>query len=123
MINMARTVNSQFISSQPFEVFRSFGDFGEGGWIETVQSPLSFTAWGVLVPASEKELRQLPEGDRILGALSITTTTELFVTRNGEYKGTSDKVQWKGELYKIVQLMPYSDYGFYKALGQRITGD
>lgn len=122
-MNLGWVLLSQHLNSQTFEVFRSYGDFGEGGWVEAPTSPSSFMLQGIVLPASEKELRQLPEGDRVLGAMVFYSQEQLFVTHNGEYKGLSDQVVWRGERYKILQSMPYIDYGFYVSTGQRIVGD
>lgn len=122
-INLARIVKSPSLNSQWFEVFRSQGEFVEGGWQEITQSPASFPMLGVVVPASEREIRQLPEADRILQGMMFWSSVELYTTRAGEYQGTSDKVQWQGELYKLMNVNQLVNYGFWSALGQRIAGD
>jgi hypothetical protein len=108
--------------AQSFEVFRSVGEFGEGGWFEIVQSPASFTCYGTILPASEKELKQLPEGDRVLGGIVIYGAEELYVTHSGEYEGTSDQIEWRGEKYKVVSSMPFVNFGFYVSIAQRLKG-
>ena len=122
MINLASIVLSPLFA-QSFKVRRSQGEFGEGGWKEIAQVPDSFTMWGTIVPANERELKQVPEADRAMAGMVFYTTQQLYTTRNGQYRGISDKVIWNGEEYKILQCMPYSDYGFWKSTGQRTAGD
>ena len=121
-INLARIVTSHNLNAQWYEVFRSQGEFVEGGWQEIAQSPASFPMLGVVVPASEREILQLPEADRIKQAMMFWSSVELFTTRAGEYQGTSDQAEWNGERYRIVNCNQYKDYGFWSALGQRLDG-
>lgn len=121
-MNLARVIRSSRLNNQEFQVYRSQGEFAEGGWVETTQSPASFAMRGIVVPAREKELRQFPEADRVVGGIMFYTMAPLYVTRAGEYQGTSDQVEWQSEMYKILNTMPYVDYGFYASLGQRVSG-
>lgn len=121
-MNLGRVIISASLNSQSFEVYRSQGEFVEGGWQEIVQSPASFPMQGQIHPASEKELKQFPEGDRVVGALAVYTVAPLFVTRTGEFQGTSDQVEWGNELYKVLNCMLWQDYGFYVSLAQKVSG-
>jgi hypothetical protein len=64
----------------------------------------------------------IPEGDRIQGAMTFHSTEALYVTRIGNASGTSDKILWRGEYYKLVSVYPEVDWGYYKAVGTRIKG-
>lgn len=121
-MNLSRVIRSLNLNNQEFQVYRSQGEFVEGGWQEITQSPASFAMQGQLHPASERELRQFPEGDRVIGAIAIYTVDPLYVTRTGEFQGTSDQVEWNDELYKVLNTMPWSDYGFYASLAQKVSG-
>jgi hypothetical protein len=107
--------------AQAFTVTRSFGRFAAGGWQEVNTTTLSM--WGALVPLNEKELLQLPEGDRVKGSIKVYCSSELFVTHANAPSGVSDKITWKGEEYRIASLMPFMDYGFWSVIAVRITGD
>jgi hypothetical protein len=75
---------------------------------------------GVIIAANTKDLLQVPEGDRVKGIIAVYDTEPLLVTNDD---GTSDEIVWHGERYRLFQLWPYEDYGYYKALGERIVGD
>lgn len=123
MINLSRVIRAPRFK-QSFNVYRSTGHFGRGGWIEDVQNPPSFTMSGVIYPSSEQEIQQVPEADRIQGMMTFVTNDPLYVTRKGDTEsGTSDKAEWRGELYRILSSFPYGDYGFYMAIGARISGE
>ena len=122
MINLSRVVFSPMFM-QTFKVYRSIGHFALGGFVQEAQSPAYFDVAGAVWPSSEKEIQQMPEGDRIKGATTFASTTELYVTRsNDQEEGTSDQIEWHGELYRLVSVMNYSDYGFYAAMGVRMKG-
>ena len=62
---------SSYISAQSFLVYRSQGYFGQGGWVELPQSPPYFTMWGVVVPENVRDVKMVPEGDRIIGQVDF----------------------------------------------------
>jgi hypothetical protein len=123
MINLSRVILSPHLNVQSLTVFRSKGSFVAGRWVEQIQSPPSFNLMGIAYPSSEKELAMVPEVDRIRGAMTFLTVEQLYVTHVSPSKGLSDKVQWNDELYKIISLLPWKDYGFYASVGERIAGD
>ncbi len=75
---------------------------------------------GVITTATTKDLLQVPEGDRVKGIIAVYDTEPLQITSE---TGTADEVVWHGERYRLFQLWPYKDYGYYKALAERIVGD
>jgi hypothetical protein len=106
---------------QSFTVYRSSGDWDDNGrWTEN--APTQIVMKGVVSVANQKELNQYPEGDRIKGAMVFHTIDPLYPTRTGTDKGTSDKIMWDGEYYRLANVWPYKDYGYYKAIGFRIKG-
>lgn len=102
---------------QSFGVKRQSGAWTKGAWVPGTVSNLTLT--GTIIPASPKDIDQIPEGDRITGMMAFYTTAETFVTRS---TGTSDVLTWNGEDYKVMLVNPYSDYGYYKALAVRMKG-
>jgi len=106
--------------AQEFTVYRSNGSFVKGRWTEG--TPTQITILGVVTVMSARELNQLPEGDRIKAAMNFHSTLPIYVTRIGSSPGISDKIFWRGDYYKIFNVVPNVDYGYYKASGERITG-
>lgn len=121
-MNLGRIVQSLSLGNQPIKVYRSSGSMVGGRWVEAPHSPPYFEMRGIIYPSSEKELKQVPGGDRIAGAITFITTEEILVTRVGNSPGLSDKVEWHGDLYKIISILPWSDYGYYMSIGERIKG-
>jgi len=107
--------------SQNFTVYRSSGSWVKGRWTEG--GSILKEMRGVISVANQKELNALPEGDRIKGGMIFHSTEELFTTRTGTDMGTSDKILWNGEYYRMYNVWPYKDYGFWKAIGARIKGE
>ena len=122
MINPSRVLlNPRF--RQTWHVYRSEGHFGPGGWIEDIPSPPYFDMSGVAWPSTAKEIEQVPEADRVTGMHTFCSKETLYVTRaNDTGDGISDKIEWKGELYKLIQILDFSDYGFNAAVGVRLKG-
>ena len=120
MLSVAKAIKDRRLN-QTITVRRSTGSFQIGGWSEG--NPVVVNMKAVVSVMNAKELQQLPEADRIIGAMIFHTLDELYVTHNGTSKGTSDKITWRGEEYKIINVKKYADFGYYAAIGQRITGD
>lgn len=121
MINVGRVINSSKLRKlKPFTVWRKTGDWVAGRFEETEQA---ISMYGVVNVASSDDIIQVPEGDRTTGLMSFHCTSPLFKTRNGSSKGTSDEIEWNGGRYKILKVLPWSDYGYFKALGTSMEGD
>jgi hypothetical protein len=120
MIDVSRVINSPKLQ-QNYIVYRQSGHWLAGEFIET-ETELSLS--GVVTVAKTKDLDQLPEGDRVKGVMCFYATKKLNVTRNNEGdKGTSDQIEWRGERYRVIQVSPHIDYGYYKAYAVRMAGD
>ena len=121
MINLRNVILNRDLNRKKFTVIRSTG----GSWVDgewTEGTPTEIEMQGIVSVANERELNMVAEGDRIKGAMVFHTIYEIFVTRTGNNKGTSDKIVWRGEEYKISNVAPYVDYGYYKGIGVRIKG-
>lgn len=121
---MPRIDMSELITDQDFAqnyiVHRKSGSFVGGRWVQT---ETAITVNGVVSPAGSKEIMQVPEGDRTSLIMSFHSTVEIFVTRRtAAAAGTSDEIEWRGNRYRIHQVYPYADYGYYKALGISMEG-
>jgi hypothetical protein len=118
MINIAELINDpDFV--QNYTVYRKDATWSEG---ETTQTETKLKFTGVVVAANTRDVNMLPEGDRIAGLMVFYTTTDkpFYPTRS---TGTSDEILWRGDRYKLMQVYPYDDYGYVKAIGTRKTGD
>ena len=104
--------------AQSFNVYRISGVFGIGGWIADPEQTIPMS--GVVTVTSVRDLEQIPEGDRVRGMMTFHTTEELFVTRQG---AISDEIEWRGDRYRVYQVSPYVDYGYFKAIGSRMSGE
>ena len=127
MINMSELITDPDFA-QPITIFRQHGRWVKGKW--TVSPETTLLTYGVVTVANVRDVDQLPEADRIKGMMAFHTTSEfpIFVTHivNGESSfpdgGTSDQLMWRGERCRILQVYPYNDYGYTKALGARMVG-
>jgi len=54
--------------------------------------------------------------------MNFHTNQALYVSREGTYEGISDKIYWRNNYYKLASVLPYADYGYYKASGVRTKG-
>jgi hypothetical protein len=122
MMNLANVVLSPMLNSQPITVHRKVGSFVAGRWVEEDDSPPTFETTGIIYPSTQKELLQVPEGDRVSGAMTFLTTREIKVTHKDSEAGLSDKIEWNGELYKVLSVFPWKDYGYWSSICERISG-
>jgi len=110
--------------SQNFTVYRRSGSWQAGRFIEVDQPILTLV--GVVMPASSEEIMQFPEGDRVTGMMKFYADQEIFVTHNNDGNGnagTSDEIGWRGERYRVVNVVQFGDYGYFVAYGVRMEGD
>lgn len=107
--------------AQTYTIYRSQGEWIGGRWVE--DTPIEISACGTIIVASEKDLEMVPEGDRVKGMMTFYNKGKIYVTRANPSEGLSDKMYWNGDWYKIISAAPYGDYGFYKAVGARLTGN
>lgn len=120
MINISRVVNSRMFSQLLTLRRSSAGEFVIGGWSNGTGVETSIRC--IAYPSSEREINQVPEGDRVAGMQTFISASELKVA-NGDNSANSDQIEWKGEWYKLVSLLDFSDYGAYAAVGVRLAGD
>lgn len=122
MISLSEIVNDPDFA-QAFTVERSSGDFDDTGTFISTATDVSF--YGIIQPATAKEIKEVPEGDRVQEVISVHSSQQLFTTRNEPVAGISDVVLWPltGNKYKISKLYQWEDFGYYKALGVRMQGD
>lgn len=134
MINVTEIVNDPDFA-QPFIIFRSKGQFVAGGFTDT-KTTISF--YGSIQVANPNELEMVPEGDRVKGVISIHTEKALYLSRNrgdafeqsfgksgfgSPNSNESDIVQWRNQQYKCMYQYPWVDFGYFKTLAVRMSGE
>jgi hypothetical protein len=102
----------------PLTIIRSQGQYGAGGWVNT---ETTISAYGVWTVADSKAIARIPQGDQITGAMHFVSATPLYQTSEDQGR-LSDKISWNGILYKVMQLGPWGDFGFWEALCVRMPG-
>ena len=95
------------LGAQPFSVTRYVTMMKQG---KPVTEEETLLAVGSIQPAKEEELSQLPEGDRITGAIVIRTPTEIRQT---------DSIFWGGRGWKVLSVNRYAQHGYYEAYATR----
>ncbi|MGG3012294.1 hypothetical protein ABEO98_22770 [Brevibacillus parabrevis] len=116
MINVSEVITDPDFA-QSYLVHRRTNEWVAGRPSET---ETSINMLGVITVADAKTLEQLPEGDRVTGMMSFYATVPIYETSE---QGTSDQIEWRGELYRVKKVFPYGDYGYWKAVAERMAGD
>lgn len=120
MIDVSEIIEDEDVA-QDYILYRSVGSWVNGRWTEG--TPTEIPARGTIIPAGSKDLLLLPEGDRITGAISIYNRGEIYQTHQEPYEGTSDKIYWRGDCWKVGAVEPFGDYGFWHAVAVRMAGN
>jgi hypothetical protein len=120
LINVAELMTDPDFT-QVLKVWRQTGEWIAGEFVYGEEVMLSVP--GIVTVANVKDLEQVPEGDRVKGTMCFYSTFKLELTRNSPDQGTSDQIEWRGERYRLFQIMPQFDYGYNKAFGARMAGD
>lgn len=120
MINVSDIVNDPDFA-ESFSLLRSTVTFVSGGLSNAV---VTVPMYGVVEVAKEKDLRTLPEGDEVTGAMSFHTSSPIYMTNldAGSEGGLSDIVLWHNQQYRIVKVFTWEDFGYYKTIGVRMSG-
>jgi hypothetical protein len=117
--SIAQVVNDPAFA-QSFTITRSKGgQFKLGRWINATQTVAS---WGSIQPPSPEELEMVPEGDRVTGMIVIHSSQPIYETNVNLTNGISDLVTWHDNQYRVMKVLPWQDYGYWKALAVRMSG-
>lgn len=122
MIDLSAVVIDSRIA-QSFTVYRKSGKWNAGRF-EQSENEVKLT--GTISIASDQEIEQIPEGDRVGGEIVIHSNQKIYTTRATDTtnkSGTSDELEWHGDRYKVYSVRDYSDYGYYKAIGIRMVSN
>lgn len=102
-----------------FVIRRSSGSFQAGGWQATNKD---IKARGTVSVGAATDIDPQPEGDRITGMISVWCSQEMFATHAEPTPGNSDVIIWRKEQYRVMNVMPYPERGFWKAICTRMQG-
>lgn len=120
IISLTRVANSPAFA-QAYTVNRSTGSFQEGGYVSTT---VDIPFWGIIQPATDQDLAQVPEGDRVTGMIGFISEKVMYKTHViGDESGLGDTITWNGQIYRVVAVVPWKDFGFHKAIASRQAGD
>jgi hypothetical protein len=105
--------------AENFQILRNPGVYAQGGWQGSTQQ--SFSVYGTVSLASQKEIQMLPDADHVTEARIFHSSTPMYVT--SEDKGiTSDILVWKNINYRVARELPYGVRGYYGAIAVRMAG-
>ena len=121
MINLSSVIHSSRLS-QDYTILRLFGVWENGVFIKN-GTPSTLQFHGIITVATERDLQKVPEGNRQTGAMKILSTEPIYVTGQLEENGFSDVLVWNNEKYQIVAVFPDKDYGFYRGICTRLSGE
>jgi len=99
-------------------VIRSTRSVSTGG--RTVDTPSSYNTYGNVQPASEAQLQQLPDLERVGSYISVVTPFPLYCLTDTT---APDQVKWNHGTYRVAVVRDYTTYGsgFVEALCQLVT--
>lgn len=104
--------------AQAVTIYRSKGAFGPDGW---QNQTTTIPAYGVLNVAESKSLQQVPEGDRLTGAIEFYSVAPIYTTSEDQSE-LSDQIMWRGYMYRVQSVQKWVDHGFYSAILVRMQG-
>ena len=120
MIDVSEVINDPDFQ-QTWKVYRSAGgQWIDGVWTEGAPEILDMS--GVVTPTTSKDMLMVPEGDRITESKTFHSTEKIYTTRSDGETGTSDRFEYKGEIFRVAQVTDHLDYGYNKAIALRIAG-
>lgn len=119
MIGVGEIVNDPDFA-QAFTIMRSTTSFVLGG-VSNNTTPVP--GFGTITVASGNDLDQVPEGDRVKGAMMFHSTAILYETHADGTPGLSDTIVWRGQNYRLITVAPFADWGYYRAIGVRMSGN
>ena len=105
------------LGSQFFHIYRSSGRWESGRFHGVTQK---IAAYGNIQPSTQEQVNQVPDGDRVNGMITVWSTVPVLLAGQREPNNLADEIQWNGNRYKAVALMPWTDYGFCVAVFARM---
>lgn len=98
--------------ARPFSLTRSDRAVDTHG--RAVLTEVDIPVTGVILPATDKQLQRLPEGDRSMETIAVYARIKITP---GSKSNAPDRVTWRGEIYEVKQVQDWMDTaGFCVAL-------
>jgi hypothetical protein len=139
MIDLSRVVAGNLLT-ESYSILRSTGYFAIGGYkTKATEIP----GFGVVSVATDQDLLMVPEGDRVSGAMVFHSEQRIYETQmdahppnsgfgQGGYDGgtygsgptqhVSDIILWNFQKYRILNVGPYPNRQYWRAIGVRLSG-
>jgi hypothetical protein len=117
--SIAEIVNDPAFAQNFTITRRSGGAWQLGKW---TTSETALTVWGAIQPPTATDLKQVAEADRVTGLIAIWTTQPIYITNVDLTADISDVVTWHGQKYRVLSAKEWQDYGYWKALAVRTSG-
>lgn len=105
--------------AESFTLLRSTGGAYDSSG-EYQDSKTSTPMYGVIEEINSDDLDQVPEGDRIMGAITVWSPQQMNATSTA---GISDIVVWHGQNWRVAKTWDRSTDGFWKAIAVRMSGE
>ena len=104
-------VSDPELGAQPFIITRRTARWHEGKLIipSGSEGTQARSAVGIIDPPTPDQLEFFPEGVRREATKAVYSQTIMHVT---EGKNVSDTITWDGDVYKIVRVDPWNEWGF-----------
>lgn len=124
-VNDLSAVVDDGILSETYLIERSTGSFQIGGW---VQNSVTINGWGVVSVASQEDLDEVPEGDRVTGAMVFHSEQRIYLTQldqPSDNQRVSDVMVWPlgtTQKWRVLHVGPYPNRMFWKAIAVRLAG-
>jgi hypothetical protein len=121
LFSIAEIVNDLDFA-QTFAIIRSQdGAFVKGVWVDQT---VNINSYGVIQPATSKDIEMLPEGDRNSETFMFHSSSPMYETHSDTVQsGLSDLLVWRGNKYRIMKVTEFQDFGYWQALAVRKLAD
>jgi len=109
-----------------YTVLRRTGQWNNARF--TVSDPVRLSFYGAVQPATVKEIEQLDIGDDEKGVMKFfcRQPNDIFITDNFDENNVnvqiSDEIEFRGQLYKVLQVSPWQHGGWTRAYAS-LKGD
>ena len=88
------------------------------------QSTVTITMSGNIQPASPQQIQQLPEEYQREEIIVIFTPSVLSSGDNfASYYTLADRIVWNMNRYRVIQVKPWRQHGFYQAYAAKLSED
>lgn len=122
MLNFRRAMRNRLLR-QKFQIIRNRSGWVNGNFCELQEFTLNVQ--GIIVPVGSKTVIMHANGDVVEGAIEIYSPVSILppkeAKQEGDYNRESDRIKWRNEIYKVMKVDNWNDYGFCKAVAIRVS--